>query len=65
MSDFLASWGPTIVLFAIVLIAVEFAVAKQIKVIRTANENRAQQTEELKKISQSLERVAAALEKRA
>jgi len=64
MTDFLMSWAPTIVLFVIVLIAVEFAVAKQTKAIKASNETRAQQAEELKKISQSLERVAAALEKR-
>ena len=64
MTDFLMSWAPTIVLFVIVLIAVEFAIAKQTNAIKASNETRAQQAEELKKISQSLERVAAALEKR-
>ena len=63
MVDFLASWGPIIVAFVMVLVAVEFAMARQTKMIKSANDKRAEQTAVLQKISNSLERVAAALEK--
>jgi hypothetical protein len=63
VSDFLMSWGPTIAIMAVVLVIIRGAVAKQTKLISSSNDNRVQQTAELKKIGQSLERIAVALEK--
>ena len=64
MSDFLASWGPTFALFAIVLVVVQVGIARQMKLLKVRNDNDAQHTAELQKISQSLDRIASAVEKR-
>lgn len=62
MMDLLYYWGPTFAIAAAVLVSVQVGISKQTKLLNARNENSAQQTAELRKINQSLERVATAIE---
>jgi hypothetical protein len=64
MMDFLVYWGPTLVPVAVILLVFGFAMRRQAAFFKNQAQNSAAQTAELRKIGQSLDRVAAAIEKR-
>ncbi len=64
MTDIIMSWGPTVLVAVIVIGAIRWIMSRYAKLFATQAENARAQTAATLQLAQTLERIAAALEKR-